>query len=137
MASDRHKLRASVMQTLYAWEFRGGNPQNVLTYNLLNGASQIKNNTYAYTLLENILLKRWEILDLIAKYAPEWPFDKIAPLDRAILEIGIYELSFDENMPNLVAINEAIELAKEFGNENSSKFINGVLSSIYEQNKKS
>ena len=136
MASDRHSLRACVMQTLFAWEFRGGDAQAILSYNLVNGVGRIEDRTFAFTTLDNLLKKREEILEFIKKFAPEWALEKIAPIDRAILEIGIYELIFDKKMPPLVAINEAIELAKEFGNENSSKFVNGVLSSIYEENKR-
>lgn len=136
MASDRHLLRACVMQCLFAWEFRGGDAQDILSYNLVNGAGRIEDRTFAFSMLDNLLKKREEILEFIKKFAPEWPFEKIARVDRAILELGIYELIYDKDMPPLVAINEAIELAKEFGNENSSKFVNGVLSSIYEENKR-
>lgn len=133
MASDRHTLRSVVVQTLFAWEFRGGDINSILTYNLVNGASKIPDKSFAVYLLDNVMKNREEILKMIEKHAPEWPFEKIARSDRAILELGIYELVFDKEVPDLVAINEAIELAKEFGVENSSKFVNGVLSSIYEQ----
>lgn len=132
MASQRHLLRAVVMQTLFAWEFRGGLAESILSYNLVNGALSVTDRTYASQLLEKTLLHRKEIKITIQKYAPEWSWEKIAPIDRAILEIGVCELLFDQTIPNLVAINEAIELAKEFGTESSSKFINGVLSSIYD-----
>ena len=135
MASLRHTLRATVMQTIFAWEFRGGDPDTILSYNLVNGALSIKDQTYSVHLLKKFLLHRKEIRDTIEKYAPEWAWDKIAPIDRAILEVGATELLFDPAIPDLVAINEAIELAKEFGNESSSKFVNGVLSSVYESQK--
>lgn len=137
MAQDRHTLRAIVVQTLFAWEFRGGDGLEILSYNLVNGTPHIPITTYAMTLFENLMKKRDEIKEMITKYAPEWPFDKIARIDRAILQVGIYELLFDKDIPDLVAINEAIELAKEFGTDSSSKFINGVLSSIYDDLKKS
>ena len=73
-------------------------------------------------------------LDLvIAKAAPEWPLDRIAPVDRNVLRLGLYELLFAdrEAVPAKVAINEAVELAKAFGGENASKFVNGVLGTIY------
>lgn len=137
MASDRHTLRATVMQTLFAWEFRGGDPEEILSYNIVNGALNIPNTKFAYDLLKKLVEKRDEIKEYIIKFAPEWPFDKIAPVDRAILQIGICELLFDDEIPELVAINEAVELAKEFGVESSSKFVNGVLSSIYDEQKQS
>lgn len=136
MASERHHLRAIVIQTLFAWEFRGGDPEAILHYNIVNGASQIKDHAYASQLLKKVLLHRNEIKTSIENFAPEWPFEKIAPIDRAILQVGITELLFDTKIPDLVAINEAIELAKEFGGESSSKFVNGVLSSIYDESKK-
>lgn len=136
MSSDRHVLRSIVMQSLFVWEFRGGDAEAILSYNIVNGARHIENNQFAYELLRNTLLHRKEIKQLIERYAPEWPFDKIAPIDRAILQIGIAEMLYDSTIPDLVAINEAIELAKSFGVESSSKFINGVLSSVYDDKEK-
>lgn len=120
------------MQTLFAWEFRGGDPEAIFNYNLVNSNAVSKDYSFAFKLLNNVILNRPAIKQLINELAPEWSFEKIAPIDRAILQIGIYELKFDAEIPDLVAINEAIELAKEFGNESSSKFINGVLSSLYD-----
>lgn len=137
MASDRHSLRCIVLQTLFAWEFRGGDAEAILTYNLVNGARHIESNQFAYDLLRKVLLHRKDIKNIIEQYAPEWSFDKIAPVDRVILQIGITELVYDSKVPDLVAINEAIELAKSFGVQSSSKFINGVLSSIYDDQNQS
>jgi N utilization substance protein B len=134
MAAPRHSLREIVLQTLFAWEFRGGEPEAILSYNLVNGAGHVNERSYAQILLKNIINHRKEIKDLITQFAPDWPYEKIAPIDRAILQIGVSELRFDSTIPALVAINEAIELAKAFGNETSFKFINGVLSSIYDEN---
>jgi len=69
----------------------------------------------------------------ISKYAPEWPINQITVVDRNVLRLGIYELVFSEKIPPKVAINEAIEIAKNFGGESSGKFINGVLGSIYNE----
>lgn len=135
MASKRHILRALVMQTLFAWEFRGGEAEAILSYNLVNGGHGEEDQSFAVQLLKKILLHRNEIKEAIAQFAPEWPWEKIAPVDRAILEVGTCELLFDADIPHLVAINEAIELAKEFGTESSSKFVNGVLSSMYDHRK--
>lgn len=135
MASFRHLARIVVMQTLFALEFRGSDDNNansLLDYNLKEFARQLKDHKFTKDLLKGVLSNKEEIRQIIKKYAPEWPIEKIAPIDRAILEIGIYEVVFDKEMPSLVAINEAIEIAKEFGGENSKKFVNGVLSSIME-----
>jgi len=80
--------------------------------------------------MKGVLKNRKEIERIITKYAPEWPVEKIAKVDRAILEIGIYEIVFSPEVPEVVAINESIEMAKFFGDDNGSKFINGVLSSV-------
>jgi len=135
MASERHILRSIVLQTVFAWEFHGGDPEEILAYNLVNGCKGVVDQSFAYHLLKRVVKNHTVVRRKIKKYAPEWPLDKIAPVDRAILEVAIAELLFDKDMPALVAINEGIELAKEFGNESSSKFINGVLSSLYDGGK--
>jgi len=86
--------------------------------------------SFAEHLLEGILKEKEALAQHIEKYAPQWPLDKIAPIDRAILEIGLFELCKDDSVPDVVAINEAIELAKTFGSENSGKFVNGVLNAV-------
>jgi transcription antitermination protein NusB len=136
MASKRHLLRSVVVQTLFAWEFHGGDPHAILSYNLVNGGQSGGDSSFAVNLLEKTLENQMEIRKAVARFAPEWPWEKIAPIDRAILELALAELLSPEDIPPLVAINEAIELAKEFGNENASKFVNGVLSSFYDDFKK-
>ncbi len=136
MASQRHILRSIVVQTVFAWEFHGGDPEAILSYNLVNGAKTTEDQTFAIPLLKNVIENREEVKMTIEKYAPEWPWEKIAAVDRAILEVSVAELLYDKSVPALVAINEGIELAKEFGVESSSKFVNGVLSSLYEDLKK-
>ncbi len=96
---------------------------------------QIKEIEFAQDNLRGVLKKIKDIKKIIKKTAPEWPFEKIAPIDRVILEQGIYEIIASPDVPPVVAINEAIEVAKEFGNENSPKFINGVLSTVMKAHK--
>ena len=134
MASNRHLARTCVMQTLFVHEFRGGDIKKILNSMLAEFAPKLKNEDFAYDLLEGIKKNKKKIIEKLKKHAPEWPVDKIANIDRAILEIGIYEIVFSESIPPVVAINEAIEIAKHFGDTNSSKFINGVLSSVMEEN---
>lgn len=135
MASKRHILRSIVVQTLFAWEFNGGDPEAILSYNLVNGAKGVEEQSFALPLLQNVVKHQKAIRTAIEKYAPEWPWDKIAPVDRAVLQVAVAELLYDKEVPALVAINEGIELAKEFGVESSSKFVNGVLSSLYDDHK--
>ena len=135
MASKRHILRSIVVQALFAWEFRGGDPEAILAYNLVNGPAALEDQPFALALLQKVIKNHTEIKSTIEKYAPEWPWEKIAPVDRAILQVSVAELLYDKEIPALVAINEGIELAKEYGNESSSKFVNGVLSSLYDERK--
>ena len=131
MASYRHLARTCVMQTLFAVEFRGENdPKETLQANLEEVAPKLTETDFAFETLEGVLKNRDKILETISKYAPEWPVDKIARVDRVILEIGIYEILFSDDVPPVVAINEAVEIAKHYGDNNSPKFINGVLSSV-------
>ena len=130
MASSRHLARTCVLQTLFAFEFRGGDPYKVLAKILAEFAPKMTELDFANKTLKGVVENQEEILKLLRIHAPEWPVEKIANIDRAILEIGIYEIAFDDEVPHVVAINEAIETAKHFGDTNSSKFINGVLSSV-------
>jgi N utilization substance protein B len=98
----------------------------------VNGAGNVDDQPFALQLLQKVVTNHKKIRSTIEKYAPEWPWEKIAPVDRAILEVSVAELLYDKDIPALVAINEGIELAKEYGTESSSKFVNGVLSSLYD-----
>ena len=134
MASYRHLARICVMQTLFAHEFHGKNdPSELLKFVLKDFAPQITTLDFPLGLLKGVLKENPHLEKQIRKYAPEWPLEKIAPVDRACLKIGIYELLYSKDVPPVVAINEAIEIAKTYGDLNSGKFINGVLSSIYTQ----
>lgn len=96
------------------------------------GLADIK---FAQDLFKGILAKKSEIDEIIEKAAPDWPIDKISPIDRSVLRIGLYELIFSDRnqVPSKVAINEAIELAKTYGGEASGRFVNGVLGAVYKE----
>ena len=133
MASYRHIARIAVMQTVFAYEFRGGEPKEILKYNLKahkETSEKLKDFSFAEQLLAGVLEKKNDLLEVIQLEAPEWPIDKIAPVDRSILELGTYEILYSQDVPPIVAINEAVEIAKSFGDTNSPKFVNGVLSTI-------
>ncbi len=130
MASFRHIARIAVMQTIFAFEFRGGEPQDILTYIVDELHPKLKDKEFASMLVKGVSEKISKIKEIIQENAPEWPVEKIARIDRAILEIGVYELLHVKDVPPIVSINEAIEIAKSFGERNSGKFINGVLSSV-------
>lgn len=135
MASYRHLARTCVMQTLFAVEFKNEDAQKLLESILNEFAPKLTEREFAFESLAGILKNKKEIHQLIEKFAPQWPIEKIAKVDRAILEIGIYEIAFTQDVPPVVSINEAIEIAKHFGDDNSPKFINGVLSSIMKEYK--
>lgn len=135
-ASSRHNCRMVVLQTLFAVSFGKKKWQDVLKYIAKEVSYYEVDMKFCEQLLEDIYENLSEIHKKITKYAPQWPLEKIAPMDRNILELGVCELLYNPETPALVAINEAIELSKEFGSDNSSKFINAVLSTIYEKSKK-
>lgn len=136
MASYRHLARTCVMQTLFELEFKKGDAEKILARTLKEFAPKLSETGFAKETLQGVLKNKAKIKKLIEKYAPQWPYEKIARIDRAVLGIGIYEIVFTKGIPDVVAINEAIEIAKTFGDDNSAKFINGVLSSIMNDDNK-
>ncbi len=103
----------------------------MLDYNFQEFAPEFNDDGFSRHLVEGVLKHQEEIDAYIIKYAPEWPLEQITTVDRNILRLGIYEMVFDIDIPARVAINEAIEIAKAYGGPSSSKFINGVLGSLY------
>ena len=136
MASYRHLARTCVMQTIFELEFNGGEPEKILDRVLNEFAPKLTEVDFAKETLKGVLKHQKNIEEIISKHAPQWPIDKIARIDRSILEIGVYEILYSKEVPDVVSINEAIEIAKHYGDDNSPKFINGVLSSIMNKEKK-
>ncbi|MCA9374668.1 MAG: transcription antitermination factor NusB [Candidatus Gracilibacteria bacterium] len=131
MASYRHLARIAVMQTIFAFEFRTGVDLEVeLEHCTEEFANKLKDTDFAKDLLKGIMKEKEDIYKVMQEEAPEWPIERIAPVDRAILAIGIYEIIYSKDVPPIVAINEGVEIAKSYGDLNSAKFINGVLSSV-------
>lgn len=131
---NRHFARIITLQTLYEWDFRKKEtPQIILERNIKNLGEKIESTQFLEELIEGIKKHLEEIDKKIVEAAPEWPLEQIALIDKNILRIALYELLFRNDIPPKVAINEAIELGKAFGGENSSKFINGVLGTVYRQ----
>ena len=135
---NRHLSRSIVLQALFDWDFNDredADIQMILERNVEEFAPGVGDTSFIKELAVNILSKRKDIDTIIEKAAPEWPIDKISIVDRNVLRIGLYELLFAERgeVPAKVAINEAIELGKTFGGENSGKFVNGVLGAVYKE----
>ena len=136
--ANRHLSRSVVLQTLFEWDIRDAS-NDAAREALLRNASEFAPAAGDLPFMEDLLkgtLSRKQDLDLvIEKAAPEWPLPRIAPVDRNVLRLGLYELLFADRdkVPAKVAINEAIELAKSFGGENSGRFVNGVLGAVYKE----
>jgi N utilization substance protein B len=143
MASNRHLGRIIALQTLYEQDFRNEcgdksfNLAKVTQRNIERYHNTVDDLDFIKRLVEGIDSKKDKINDLLRPLAPEWPIEQIARMDRIVLEIGAYELFNEDDVPPKVIINEAVELAKAFGGDNSSKFINGVLGSLYKNHEKS
>lgn len=129
----RHNARKIALATLFSW--------SILSQKLSQTrktASEILeigifNKELANLLTQGVTENRKELDEIIAEAAPEWPTDQIARIDLIVLRIAIFELVIARNVPPKVAIDEAVELAKEFGSENSGKFVNGVLGTVVEE----
>lgn len=139
MASNRHLGRIIALQTLYEEEFRREcndadfDLQSVLERNIKRYADMVDDRAFIVRLVEGVYAKLDEIDALLQPIAPEWPISQIARMDRVVLHIGAYELLYSDDAPPKVVINEAVELAKAFGGDNSSKFVNGVLGTVLRQ----
>jgi transcription antitermination protein NusB len=131
MASWRHLSRIIVMQSFFEHEARGGDFDEILEYNLDEYGEKISDREFAVNLAKKMEGNYPKIRELIKKHAPEWPVEKMDPVERAIIVLGICELIDPEkDVPVNVAINESIEIAKTYGDETSGKFINGVLNAV-------
>lgn len=137
MASNRHLGRIVALQTLYEYEFRiqSGDTDvtldEILDRNIQRYQETIDDIEFIRTITVGTNSRIEELDAIIQPVAPEWPVSQIARVDRAILRLSVYELHFGTDVPPKVVINEAVELGKAFGGENSSKFINGVLGTVY------
>jgi len=136
--ATRHLLRAVILQTLYEWDFYGGKKDitEILDRNMQDFAPDVDEPEFAWKILKGVAEHLQDIDNKIEEVAPEWPLARIAIIDRNILRLGLYELMYanPEEVPPKVAINEAIELAKNYGGPNAGRFINGVLGTVYKKN---
>ena len=136
--TNRHLARSIVLQTLFEWDTthaKEADVAGILARNAAEFGGEDMDRSFMEGLLDGVLAKRADIDLVISKAAPEWPLERIAPVDRNILRIGLYELLFSDRaqVPAKVSINEAIELAKTFGGESSGRFVNGVLGAVYKE----
>ena len=134
MASRRRQARVAVMQTLFEVDFAGEKKRHdtndILRRNIDEAGRASVDNAFAEELLSGIEKHEDDIRAAMQEHAPQWPLERMDAITRAILMVGTYELLFSEDAPPAVIMNEAIEIAKEFGGGESGKFVNGVLNAI-------
>jgi len=126
----RHLARVVALQTLYELEFAANSPDSVLERTIKMKALSGDGAGFAGELVHGVLDNREQLNDTIKRFATAFPVNQLAPMDRNILRIALYEIIIDNKTPVKVAINEAVELAKKFGADASPKFINGVLGAV-------
>jgi N utilization substance protein B len=136
MASNRHLGRIIALQTLYEEELRHDaddqhfDIDDVLKRNIARYQDMLDDVDFIKRLVKGVSKQSAALDAKLQPVAPEWPIDQIARMDRIVLRIGLYELENEDDVPPKVVINEAVELAKAFGGDNSSKFVNGVLGTL-------
>jgi len=136
--SHRHVARSLCMQALFVWDFNGYQSETlpeILDYVVREFGAGIDDTTFVTETVSGIVAKRALLDDIIQKAAPEWPIEKIGYVDRNVLRLGLYELVFGDrkHIPPKVALNEAIELGKNYGGQNTGRFVNGVLGAVYKE----
>jgi len=136
--ASRHLSRSIAMQSLYEWDFYGKKKEDLpamVERNIKNFGPGLEDTGFIWQLVKGVTEHLDKVDKIIEKAAPEWPLQQITIVDRNVLRIGLFELLYanQAEVPPKVAINEAIELAKTFGGENSGKFINGVLGTVYKE----
>jgi N utilization substance protein B len=126
----RHRARMAALQALYEIDCTGHTPALVIEQRLQEAELPETGDRFVRELVQGVRDHQERLDELIGRYAPDWPVDQIAVIDRNVLRISIYEILMCDDTPTKVAINEAVELAKKFGSDSSSRFVNGVLGSL-------
>ncbi len=130
MAGKRRKARIVALQSLFELDTVGHEPADCVARIAEEVSASKEITAYAQELVSGVMENQQRIDEIIAEAAPAWPLDQIAATDRNILRLAIYEIVIDNKVPMRAAINEAVELAKEYGGDNSPRFVNGVLGSV-------
>ncbi len=135
--ATRHLARTIVLQSLYEWDFynRETDLTTIIERNLNEFGPGIDEPDFVWRIAKGVIEHLKDLDATIVRVAPEWPLHQIAIIDRNVLRIGLYELMYADQseVPPKVAINEAIEIAKNYGGQNSPKFVNGVLGTVYRE----
>lgn len=140
----RRRARCLTLQTLYEYDLADHDPTATLQHHLdgqwideredeeFKDLPSDNSTAFAQELLTNIIAHQTQIDQLVVRFAPEWPLEQIAVIDRNILRLAIYEIIVDGSTPIKVVINEAVELAKRYGSDSAPRFVNGVLGTLTE-----
>ena len=129
----RRSSRELALKFLYQFELNGGDLDEQIKLFLERNSSQEGVENFMKELVVSLINKREEIDEIIQKYSDHWVLDRMTVIDRNILRIGTCELLFNFSTPPKVVINEAIDIAKKYGNEDSPEFINGILDKVYNE----
>lgn len=133
MSTDqRHNARKVALCAIFSFLFSDIDNETIAQFAISTLSCGDVDLELAKELVSGVEKNNTQIDDIIRKSAPEWPLEKVSKVDLVILRIAIYELLYGKEIPDKVAIDEAVELAKEFGNDTSSKFVNGVLGNVME-----
>ena len=130
MTGTRRKTRSTALQALYEIDTAARDAAAVVQRLLAAEKFSEENKAFTLELVEGVVKNKAEIDRNIRKFAPAWPLEQIALIDRNILRLAIFEILFNNKVPVKVAVSEAVELAKSYGSESSGKFVNGVLGSV-------
>ncbi len=136
--ASRHLSRSIAMQSLYEWDFWNKKPDMIddaVERNIKEFGPGLESTDFIWQLVQGVVDHLPQLDKIIEKAAPEWPVNQITMVDRNVLRLGLFELLYEnkDEVPPKVAINEAIELAKNFSGESSGKFVNGVLGTVYRE----
>ncbi len=131
--TTRRQARCLTLEVMYEVDIANHAPQDVMERHMLEQDLDAAGVKFAHKLMDGVLKFQKAMDNLISRFAPEWPLDQMAVVDRNILRIAIYEFLIDDETPVKVAINEAVELAKVYGSDSAPRFVNGVLGSLADQ----
>jgi N utilization substance protein B len=133
--ANRHLSRTIALQSLFEWDFNGqaDDLAQIVKNHRAEFADSKEDDGFSLELSNGVKNNLVEIDKIITQHAPEWPIDQIPPVDRNVLRLGVFELMFLKQVPPKVAINEAVEIGKNFGGESSGKFVNGVLGTLFKE----
>jgi transcription antitermination factor NusB len=127
----RRQARELAIQVLFHLEFNPGNPDEVFDLICENFSSQESSMPFSRQLVKGVCEKKVSLDELIGRSSRNWRLERMSRLDRCILRLAAFEILFMEDIPPKVSIDEALEIGKKFGSENSGSFINGILDNIY------